>query len=53
MDQQSDVNTNDMSSEGPQHQEPMLTMAETQDVRARKKYSSGDNSGAAHNLFLL
>ncbi|CAH1971764.1 unnamed protein product [Acanthoscelides obtectus] len=47
MDQQSDVNTNDMSSEGPQHQEPMLTMAETQDVRARKKYSSGDNSGAA------
>ncbi|VEN59969.1 unnamed protein product [Callosobruchus maculatus] len=46
MDQQRELNTNDMSSEGPlpQHQEPMLTMTETQSVRARKK-CSGDDSG--------
>nr|CAH7742379.1 unnamed protein product [Callosobruchus chinensis] len=51
MDQQRDLNTNDTSSEGPlpqQHQELVLTMTETQNVRARKK-CSGDDIGTAES----
>nr|CAI5853656.1 unnamed protein product [Callosobruchus analis] len=46
MDQQRNLNTNDASSEGPLplHQQPVLTMTETQNVRARKK-CSGDDIG--------